>query len=57
MKILIGSLILLLIIQIFILYAGIWGQNHCKKAGGNWISMDGGKHCVDNNFKEIDIYK
>lgn len=38
------------------LYANLWGQSHCNKANGNWVEMNGGLHCVDSGFKEIDIY-
>ncbi len=59
MKDLLMEILFLAAITILVLavYASYWGQKECKKAGGNWISMNGGKHCVDNNFKEIDIYK
>ena len=46
-----------IVIIILLTYANYWGNKECKKAGGNWISMENGKHCVDNNFEEIDIYK
>ncbi|KKL21040.1 hypothetical protein LCGC14_2449450, partial [marine sediment metagenome] len=37
-------------------YADYWGRKECRKVNGKWINMDGGKHCVDKDLKEIDIY-
>lgn len=36
--------------------ANLWGNDRCNNLGGNWVSMNGGKYCVDDNFVEIDIY-
>lgn len=33
-------------------YADFWEKNRCDKAGGNWISMNYGKYCVDKDLKE-----
>jgi hypothetical protein len=42
---------------ILVEYADMDGHKRCDKINGHWISRDGGVHCVDNNFKEIEIYK
>jgi len=57
-KIVIGILVAVFISLFFLdTYADFWGNSHCEKAGGNWVQMDMGRHCVDEDWKEIDIYK
>jgi len=48
------SIILFLTCSLF--YANLWGYNECQKVEGNWILLNGGRHCVDKDFIEIDIY-
>lgn len=38
------------------MYAGYWGNRECKFHDGNWININGGYHCVDDNFSNIEIY-
>lgn len=44
-------------LMILLICANSWGNSQCKKSGGNWVQINGGSYCVDNNFSEIDIYK
>jgi hypothetical protein len=42
---------------ILLVYANAWGQSKCNTVKGNWIQINGGFHCVDKDFNEIEIYK
>ena len=57
MKLLTCLIIIALFTLVAVQVAFFWGSNECQKVNGNWIKMNGGNHCVDNNLKEIDIYK
>lgn len=53
MKILTGILIVSAVFWFFVQGVTLWGAHKCSQAGGKWVSMGYGKHCVDSNLNDI----
>lgn len=49
-------LIIMLILVVAVIFANYWGESRCRTENGAWVKMNGGSHCVDKDFNEINIY-